>query len=446
MSPSKLLDVVVDRVSELLEQRIGLRTEPTVRGRLKRSIRDEAAARGLDLEPYLHTVAARGPAFQSLLNRITVQETSFFRHPEHFEVLARDVLPTLAPPVRIWSAGCANGQEAFSLAMVLQEQGIDGSVIATDLSTDALRRTAAARYTAREMTGLSAARTARHLTATGPGWEINKPLRARVATLRHNLIDAVPDPARSCQVVFCRNVLIYISHEHARAFLERVADTVAPAALFLGSAETMWSVSDRFDAIQVGDTFIYRRRPRAGAVHVGRTPAALSSTRDGPDRGAVPAATRGTVTRGTATRGTATRRTATRRTGARRTAEGSGRAGSSRATRQGSAGPPARDNDSVAATLLASVGEQALAAGDHRSAVVSFRKWACLAPDDALAHLHLGLALEAAGAGAAARRAFEAARRAVIEAGPARAEHTIEGYTAAEFLRLLDAKQQPSAP
>ena len=431
MSRSKALDEVLDRVSELLELRIGLRTEPTVRGRLKRGIRDEAAAQGLDLEPYLHTVAAGGPAFQSLLNRITVQETSFFRHPEHFEVLARDVLPALAPPVRIWSAGCANGQEAFSLAMVLQEQGIDGSVIATDLSTDALRRTAAARYTAREMTGLSPARTARHLTRTGPGWEINKPLRARVATLRHNLIDAIPDQIRSCQVVFCRNALIYISREHARAFLERVADTVAPAALFLGSAETMWSVSDRFDAIGVGDTFIYRRRPWAGTVHLGRTAAAPSSAHAGPDRAGVPAATR---------------RTGARRTGARRTAEGSGGAGRSRAAQQGSAAPPARETDSATATLLASVGEQALAAGDTGSAVVSFRKWACLAPHDALAHLHLGLALEAAGAGAPARRAFEAARRAVTEADPARAEQTIEGYTAAELLRLLDAKQQASAP
>ena len=95
-----------------------------------------------------------------------MQETAFFRHPEQFEVLARDVLPTLPQPVKIWSAGCANGQEPFSLAMLLEEQGIAGSVIGTDLSTTALQRTVAARYVTRELSGLSPRRIARHLTRT----------------------------------------------------------------------------------------------------------------------------------------------------------------------------------------------------------------------------------------------------------------------------------------
>ena len=86
-----------------------------------------------------------------------------------------------------------------------------------------------------------------------------------------------------------------------------------------------------------------------------------------------------------------------------------------------------------------------MAAGDHGSAVVSFRKWAYLTPDDALAHLHLGFAMEAAGDGPAARRAFGAARRAVLEADPAHVEHAIEGYAPGELLRLLDAKQQVPA-
>jgi chemotaxis methyl-accepting protein methylase len=409
VSRGDALEDVVHRVSELLERQIGLRTEPTVRGRLRRGVRDEAADQGLDLGRYLPAVAAGGPAMQSLLNRITVQETSFFRHPEHFDVLAGVVLPALVPPVRIWSAGCANGQEAFSLAMVLEEQGIDGEVIATDLSTDALQRTAAASYTAREVTGLSPARLARHLTRTDTGWRIDKRLRARVTTLRHNLIEAVPEQARSCQVVFCRNVLIYVSPEHAKAFLDRLAETVHPVALFLGSAETIWSVSNRFDAVWEGETFIYRPRPLAGSGYDGPTAAGRGSPQRRREPRRVPIATP---------------RTRVRRTPA------------------GPAAPPVPRDDSAAATLLARAGEQALTAGDHRSAVVSFRKWAYLAPDDTLAHLHLGLALEAAGDQTSARRAFEAARRAMTEGDPAGVENPIEGYAAAELLRLLDAKRR----
>jgi len=130
-----------------------------------------------------------GDALQGLFNRVTVQETAFFRHPQHFQALARDILPALSRPVTIWSAGCANGQEAFSLAMLLEEQGIDGRVIATDISTAALQRTAAARYTGRELSGLSPERIAGHLTRTADTWHVNKPIRDRVSTLRHNLLD-----------------------------------------------------------------------------------------------------------------------------------------------------------------------------------------------------------------------------------------------------------------
>ena len=231
-----------------------------MRGRLHRAIRDELHDGGHDAATYLDRLAEGGDALQALLNRITVQETAFFRHPEQFEVLARDVLPTLPQPVKIWSAGCANGQEPFSLAMLLEEQGIDGSVIGTDLSTTALNRTVAARYVTRELSGLSPRRIARHLTRTEDSWQINATIRGRVRTQYHNLLDPSPPDVRSCQVIFCRNVLIYLSPDHTRAFLRRIAETFpAATAIFLGAAETIWQVSDRFRAVPSGDTFIHRQ-------------------------------------------------------------------------------------------------------------------------------------------------------------------------------------------
>src|SRR3954464_12116636 len=147
----------VEQVAELLHQRIGLRAEPSLRGRLRRCIRDDAAGRFPDSQAYVASLR-EADALQRLVDRVTVQETAFFRHPEQFDVLAREVLPVLPQPVTIWSAGCANGQEAYSLAMLLEELGIAGTIVASDISTAAVRRTEQARYTDRELSGLSAER------------------------------------------------------------------------------------------------------------------------------------------------------------------------------------------------------------------------------------------------------------------------------------------------
>jgi chemotaxis protein methyltransferase CheR len=392
------VEAVVDRVVDLLKTRIGLRAEPTVRSRLRRCIRDDAAAHGYGIADYVGTLLTRDDALQSLLNRVTVQETSFFRHPEHFEVLARDLLPTLQAPITLWSAGCANGQEAFSLAMTLDELKIDGSVIATDLSTAALQRTEQASYAQRELTGLSPERLARHLHQTGSNWQINQTLRDRIITLRHNLIEPLPHQVAGCQVVFCRNVLIYFSPEHSRAFLDRLADTLPDAALFLGSAEAIWPVTNRYETVRVGDTFIYSRRPDTAP------PSRQLSRRDVPGTPA----------------------------------------------RSADAGPRPlvrpRQQTAAGSAQLTRAGQEAMAVGDTQSAVVCFRKWAYLAPEDALAHLHLGLALEAAGDPSSAQRAYGAARRALPSADPAHIEQEIRGYTKSELLKLLDAKGQVASP
>lgn len=407
MSHSQVTEAVIDRVAELLHLQIGLRAEPGLRARLRRCVCDEAAAQGKDMETYLVTLAGPAGALHSLVDRVTVQETSFFRHPEHFEILARDILPNLRPPVTIWSAACANGQEAFSLAMLLDDQRIDGSVIATDLATAAVRRTAAARYHTRELTGLSPARIARYLTNTDGTWQINKPIRNRVTVFRHNLLDPLPDRIRSCQVVFCRNVLIYFSPHHSRAFLERLAEALpAGASVFLGSAETIWQITDRFKAVRIDDSFVHRRRRDAAPIArtiAGTTVRAPEQIREAPFP-----------------------------------------------TRLVARPPPepatTGSDHARQAALMARGGQQALAADDHRSAVIAFRKWAYLAPDDVMAHLHLGLAFEAAGDQPSAQRAYGVAKRTLTHADPARVEQAIEGYATEELRRFLATKEPKGWP
>jgi chemotaxis methyl-accepting protein methylase len=404
------MEAVVDEVGALLDASIGLRPQSTLRGRLRRCVRDEAVADGDDLESYLRKLSHSGDLMQRLVNRVTVQETAFFRHPDHFVVLANDVLPGLQPPVRIWSAGCANGQEAYSLAMLLEEQSVSGSILATDLSTSALARTTEGRYNEREITGVSAMRRARHLTPAGDKWVVGPALRRRVATMRHNLLNALPAPvsAGACQVVFCRNVLIYFSPEHTKAFLDKIAAAVAPGAyLFLGAAESLWQVTDGFEAVRLGESFVYRRREpaRPGPRRPEAAPASLPALRRQPR---------------------VVDRTRPRR----------------------ATGLPQVVADAPSSTetdVLAGAGRRALEAGDSATAVVAFRKWAYLAPDDPLALLHLALALEAGGHLVSAQRAFGVARAATLRGGSAIEATALGGYAPDELMRLLDSKQVRSS-
>jgi chemotaxis methyl-accepting protein methylase len=400
------LEAVIDRVADLLHLRIGLRPDKTLRGRLRRAVREEAARHGQDPTAYLDRLTVDAASLQGLMDQVTVQETGFFRHPEQFDVLVREVLPNVPRPVRIWSAGCANGQEAYTLAMLLEEQGIDGAVVATDLSTAALRRTAAARYRHREVNGLSPSRLERHFTRVEDGWEVSKTVRSRVSTLHHNLLDPLPPEVLPCQVVFCRNVLIYLAPEQVRLFLDRIAGGLAPTTtLVVGAAETLWQVSDRFRAIRVGDTFIYRRRPAAPtATPHPRNPL---RTRTSPAAQAAPAAP----------------------------------ARPARPVRRAERPPGAPAPEPTGpADQLETAGQHAIAAGDYSAAVVVFRKWTYLEPHNPVAQLHLGLALEAAGDDGPARRAFAAARRALVDAGPDHTPAGLDGYAATEILKLLDSR------
>jgi chemotaxis protein methyltransferase CheR len=469
MSTRQEIEEVVDEVSRLLDREIGLRPEPSLRDRLRRCIRDDAVVHGHDLGAYLSTLMAGGEVLQNLLNRVTVQETAFFRHPEHFELLAREILPGLRPPVILWSAACANGQEAFSLAMLLDELGIDGRVVASDLSTDALERTVAARYSTRELGGLSPRRRTRHLTRDGDAWLISRNLQNRVSALQHNLLHPLPDQVRSCQVVFCRNVLIYFSPVHARAFLDQVADALPEASLFLGAAETIWQLSSRFETVRSGDTFSYRCRADSPAG----TPAIADPDRPGsPLRiRRAPLPTTRAVSRSAESRsaesssaesrwafyppGTVRPPSAPTPEPARTPAAAAFTAAAPSAPSTAAtpatpttptAAPTAPTADLVSAALLTLAGQRASAAGDAQAAVVAFRKCAYLAPDDPVAHLHLGLALESAGDQSSAQRAYAAARHALDRTDPADVDYAIGGYTTADLIRLLDSKQQLTTP
>ena len=233
---------------------------------------------------------------------------------------------------------------------------------------------------------------------------------------QHNLLDPIPTQVQDCRVVLCRNVLIYFSPEHGRAFLDRLAAALPEARLFLGAAETIWQLSDRYDTVRTGDTFSYRRRPTI----------ALSDALD--VRAVTPPRAWPSLT-------------GTRRAGTARPVPMRPVPIRPSPTRPVPTAADGTEYDPSVFAALHSVGQRASAAGEIALAVVAFRKCAYLAPHDPMAHLNLGLALEAAGDHQSAGRAFSAARHALAHPGPAQFEYA-DGYTSADLIRLIDHKQR----
>ena len=255
--------------ARLLAERTGMQVTRGLQERLAACLEGAARTGGRTAAAYAAGLAADPGAFQRLLDCVTVQESGFFRHPDQFAALASEVLPALEGPVVVWSAGCGNGQEAYSLAMELAASGRpDWQLLATDISAAAVARARAGRYTIAELAGIPPVHRG-WLRPAGDLWEVDPALRARIRVEQANLTAGFPAAPGRCQVVFCRNVLIYLSRDVAESFLTRLAGWLAPGGLvFLGYAETVLPPKRDLRPYQVGGVHVLRAVPGAGPEEV----------------------------------------------------------------------------------------------------------------------------------------------------------------------------------
>jgi len=194
------------------------------------------------VEEFVRTACAPGAADRltdALLDAITTHETSFFRDPAFWRVLERQILPELGRtgrPLSIWSAACAGGQEALSLAMLLQERwpsAFEGvRILATDVSAQTVARARSAIYNVVEVNrGLVAERLVRHFDVVPGGFRAKAALRDRIVFMVHNLLGAAPYPT-GFDLVLCRNVLIYFNEADRSKVVARLGRSADPG--FLG--------------------------------------------------------------------------------------------------------------------------------------------------------------------------------------------------------------------
>ncbi|WP_375402817.1 CheR family methyltransferase [uncultured Sphingomonas sp.] len=185
-----------------------------------------------------------------IVDALLNQESSFFRDTSVFDLIGQAIAELPAGRrARIWSAGCAAGQEPLSLAMLLAEQAgaPEFEILATDVSEGALARARAGRFTQFEIQrGLPIRRMMRWFDAADPDWVARPDLVRRLTFRRVNLVADAPPPGRF-DLVTCRNVLLYLAPAARGAVFDRLAAALRPGGLLvLGAGETVIGQTDAF--------------------------------------------------------------------------------------------------------------------------------------------------------------------------------------------------------
>lgn len=233
----------------------------------------------LELETYdqyiqfLTTGPYQSDEFQEMFNRITINETSFFRNEPQLDVFEREVLPKLLDArrptkrLRLWSAACSTGEEPYTLAiMVHRSLGVRLAdwkieILGTDISEKVLTQAASGKFTQYSMRTTPALVRQRYFKEKGQILEIDPTIRSMVTFDLHNLKDRLA--ARrlgTWDVIFCRNVMIYFDDDMKKGVLRMFSEQLArDGYLFIGHSETLRGLDVPFEALAIPQAFCYQR-------------------------------------------------------------------------------------------------------------------------------------------------------------------------------------------
>lgn len=238
---------------------------------IKRRIATRVRALGFDnAADYLDVLRRQPEEADTLLAALTIHVSQFFRNPSTFLLLEKKVLPDLLARtaarggrgLRLWSVGCAGGEEPYSLAILLAgllKEGVTARILGTDVSHTVLERARQGIFDAQRLTEVPAALREQCFEPSGGQYRLREPFRQLVSFRHHNILADSTYP--KVDLVICRNVLIYFSREEQEKILLRFADILpAGGILVLGKSETLLGQSrDRFEPVSLSER-IYRRQ------------------------------------------------------------------------------------------------------------------------------------------------------------------------------------------
>jgi len=266
------------RWAQLLEERLGVavtvQRKAFLSSRLRTRMREIALN---DFEEYyrLVTASAKGAMeWSRLLDLLTIHETRFNRHPAAFQLINTQILQPMLHDVssdtiniRAWSVGCASGEEAYYLAMLLDVavENYQGKayfgVIGTDISLESLSVAKLGRYPEHRMRELDHQMVSRYFRQLDSGeFEVDEKLRQRVAFSQLNIRKLEHAPLEKMDIIFCQNVLIYFSQQRRHEIISAMVEYLKPGGLLvLGSGEVVGWHDERMERLSGKDTLAYRK-------------------------------------------------------------------------------------------------------------------------------------------------------------------------------------------
>ncbi|MEP7051403.1 MAG: CheR family methyltransferase [Pseudomonadota bacterium] len=286
----------IDRFRGAVAQRLGIWFEDQkfdyLAGILERRIEAtaELPARYLDaLEKPPHAHAE----LREIARELTVGETYFFRHIDQFRAFSEVALPSrlaaraVTKQLRILSAGCSSGEEAYTLSILtreaLTEPGWEVSIEGVDVNPNAVARARRARYSQWSLRETPAPVQERYFETDGREFILSKAVQSGVRFEEGNLVADDSWAPETFDVIFCRNVLMYFTEENARRVVGRFSRALVPGGfLFLGHAENLRGLSQDFELFHTHATFYYQRRSglaRSNGAAVVPQPAPLHAPR-----------------------------------------------------------------------------------------------------------------------------------------------------------------------
>ncbi len=262
----------LSEIRMLIEERTGIHFDASrerfFSTRVREHLHERGYSRGTEL---LRAARKTNIEYESLVEKLLTQETTFFRYPAVFEAFEKHVLPELhvkkfwrnPRTLRVWSAGCSTGEEPYSIAITVLDtlsfaDAWEVEILATDIGRQALKTAERGVYAGRSIASVNEKQLAAHFSSTSAGHQIKNRTRKIVSFAQVNL--ASPVYVGRMDLIFCMNVLIYFSEERRRALVQRFYEALEPGGyLFLGHSESISKMPVKFQAIVLGDCIMYRK-------------------------------------------------------------------------------------------------------------------------------------------------------------------------------------------
>lgn len=263
-------DADFENYRKLLSKESGIHFTDTNRAVLTQRIRARLTERNVPTaQEYFQTLTSNREELKLFLDAITTNLTWFFRNQPHFEALEKFVLPELCKEkklkedftLRIWSAGCATGEEPYTIAILMMEKLAPPwktEIIASDLSLKCLMTAKEGFFEKARVSNVPPEYLKKYFNEKANGYHVKEFLKERIKFDYHNLKNV--SPWRNFDIVFCRNVIIYFDEAVQREVVNHFYNSMnSKSFLYIGHSESLLNMNTRFEFVKTEWTTLYRK-------------------------------------------------------------------------------------------------------------------------------------------------------------------------------------------